>query len=357
MRRSNWKNIYALLTSLTKSITSFPSHPHTLISFKHIFLRCTDQIVLKIILLILTLIFFLLLRAPVARFCFLSTASSADTPRVSWDPKRIRCSLSKEELSDELLLRNLVHGTMISGKFWPVLFDSADRPHTHFRSIPFFQQAVGDPSLLRSLDEEQRAYLMVGVRDLWLADSQRALSPTEHLLLLDLLALIGDDDCFPTADLRSMSFSLCPTRNRRVLRFIEHLAEIPGMDADLVECAAQMAVDTEGRCAYAVWVDARDLSYHNFECILPLDRVLSRGETRPAVPIAAAVLVDTERKRKTRSSSSATPSPAPWEYKVCSLFFLLPVRLRYKKTLKINVVFSFLRTGLPLCFLRSRNHV
>ena len=25
---------------------------------------------------------------------------------------------------------------------------------------------------------------------------------------------------------------------------------------------------------YAVWVDARDLSYHNFECILPLDRAL-----------------------------------------------------------------------------------
>jgi hypothetical protein len=27
---------------------------------------------------------------------------------------------------------------------------------------------------------------------------------------------------------------------------------------------------------YAVWVDARDLSYHNFECILPLDRALQK---------------------------------------------------------------------------------
>lgn len=48
-------------------------------------------------------------------------------------------------------------------------------------------------------------------------------------------------------------------------------------DEDFLKMAARVPVgDTS---MYAVWVDGRDLAYHNFECILPLDRALHRLES------------------------------------------------------------------------------
>jgi hypothetical protein len=112
------------------------------------------------------------------------------------------------------------------------------------------------------------------VRDLWLASiREKWLSLDEHLLLNNILDLV-DDGFFLSLELQSLSISLAPTRNRRVMRFVEHLDQVE-MDQEVLECVAQVAVAGKERvCIYAVWVDARDLSYHNFECILPLDRAL-----------------------------------------------------------------------------------
>lgn len=132
---------------------------------------------------------------------------------------------------------------------------------------------------------------MVGVRDLWLAISMHVIKDEkdekdgERQLLQDVLEKL-EDDSFITAEVQSIPFSLSPTRNRTVLRLMEHLEEVEregekeGESSFFEESAAQIKLPPssssgEPLLLYTVWVDARDLSFHNFESILPLDRALS----------------------------------------------------------------------------------
>jgi len=48
------------------------------------------------------------------------------------------------------------------------------------------------------------------------------------------------------------------------------------VDEDFAKIAAQIRIGKQ--LLYAVWVDGRDLSYNNFESILPLDRALVKNE-------------------------------------------------------------------------------
>jgi hypothetical protein len=102
-----------------------------------------------------------------------------------------------------------------------------------------------------------------------------------------------DDEFVPCAEHQSVSFSFCPSKHRRVLKFIEKINELGDFDDQLLEAIATLTVtirteadidENDGVVMqeatetlthfYAVWVDPRDLSYHNFENIIPLDRAL-----------------------------------------------------------------------------------
>ncbi len=124
-------------------------------------------------------------------------------------------------------------------------------------------------------------FLMVGIRDLWLADSRGLLNQKEKATLNTILDQL-EDDLVPSAEHQSLTFSFCPTKNRRVFKLISHLEEMSEIDPLLLQSVAQMKIEfyeDDGdidEVLYAVWVDPRDLSYHNFEFILPLDRALKR---------------------------------------------------------------------------------
>lgn len=245
-------------------------------------------------------------RLPLARFCSLTSAKETTATNkgqsAHWDSSVLKSALSATELTDELLLRNLVHGTITSGKLWPLLLDRSPHPLARLRSLEFFCELLRDPTVLSQLDEEQRCFLCVGIRDLWLADSHHLLNEDEHRLLVPLLDLLSED-LFPTGELQHIPFSFCPTKSRRVLRFVERLDEIVD-GGQVLDCAAQLRVDTAPCVLYAVWVDARDLSYHNFECILPLDRILHRdGVVEKKVEKKSVAEV---RRSKRRTTAAVT---------------------------------------------------
>lgn len=212
-----------------------------------------------------------LCRAPIARYCYLS-GNEVSGKRASFDSKHIRSSLSTSELSDELLLRNLIHGTLLNGKLWPLIFDTEtiwDQPlGVRFRSIRFFRWFVSDPLLLDRLSDEEKPYFVVGVRDLWLADVYKVLRPEsdEHQILIDVLNILDDttEPIFPSSHVQNVPISICPTKHCNVMRFVENLGDFPSIGT-LVDCAAQLLISSSPSSsssappiiAYAVWVDPR----------------------------------------------------------------------------------------------------
>lgn len=113
---------------------------------------------------------------------------------------------------------------------------------------------------------------MVGVRDLWLASHYKLLNDSENQILDNLLDILVDDDIFFSGEIQSLPFTFTPTKTHTVLRFIEHLE----IEIEIKECIAIISCDNVK--LHCVWVDARDLSYHNFENILPLDHCLRRKD-------------------------------------------------------------------------------
>jgi hypothetical protein len=141
-----------------------------------------------------------------------------------------------------------------------------------------------DSSVLASLESKQLFSFMMGLRDLWLSVSWKMYPEGQaaKLSLLNAMMEVVDDNAFPSAELQSLPFSLISTKHRHVLRFIEHLEE--AVELYFAECAAQLSIKSPSsmqHIIYAVWIDACDLSYHNFECILPLDCALNRPVTNP----------------------------------------------------------------------------
>ncbi len=213
-----------------------------------------------------------------------------------WDSTKIQNSFSESEQQDPLLHFNIVTGTIVSGKLWPLIFDQSDDPLVEKRTIAFMKRVVREPQELKQLNEQQARHLFVGVRDLWLAESRGLLSADEKKTLSAMLELL-DDEFVPHGEHQSMSFSFCPSKHRRVLKFIENINELGDFEEGLLECIATMALNSAQ--FYAVWVDGGDLSYNNFENILPLDRALHLGNQMGAeLPLAEFTLDSIVRPHK-----------------------------------------------------------
>ncbi len=246
----------------------------------------------------------------IARYCKVQTlkVNKKDKVLILCDEK-LNNALEPAEIDDQLLMQNLVSGAIITGKLWPLIIDKSTYPLASKRSLAFMQQVSRDPSILTSLNEQEALYFCVGVRDLWLADSRGWLDQSEKQVLNNILDIL-DDDFVPSAEFQALPFSFCPSKNRRILKYIKDLEELSDIDQSLLQSVAQLAQKSipklpsnrpkkatkeeddemsekqsddnknkdSNTLLYAVWVDGRDLSYHNFECILPLDRALHLGD-------------------------------------------------------------------------------
>jgi hypothetical protein len=145
--------------------------------------------------------------------------------KVAWDMSKIQGSFSDSERDDPLFQFNVVTGKIISGKLWPLIFDQSDDPLVSKRTIAFMKQTISEPQQLKQLNEQQARYFFVGVRDLWLAESRGLLSEDEKKTLGAVLEQL-DDEFVPCAEHQSVSFSFCPSKHRRVLKFIEKINEL-----------------------------------------------------------------------------------------------------------------------------------
>ena len=82
-------------------------------------------------------------------------SSVLENGSVEWDNQKIKCFISEEERKDELFLRNVFHGSIVTSKVYSLIFDDG-KPETegsYYRSIPFFNLALEDRSHYDALNE------------------------------------------------------------------------------------------------------------------------------------------------------------------------------------------------------------
>jgi hypothetical protein len=185
------------------------------------------------------------------------------------DPAKINNLLSNQALGCSPSLGGFLRGDALTGKIWPLLFDrpSSNSPDfVRLRSSEFFIHLLedGGTDRFQAMSHTKQHTVAVGVRDLFLASWQGNLSDEENVLLNDMTQMMSQ----PVADfsIQGMEISFHPCANFRMLRFITNL------DAFIEQKWEPYFVQVmnEPRL-FAVFVDPTELSYHNFENIVPLD--------------------------------------------------------------------------------------
>lgn len=188
--------------------------------------------------------------------------------RVKWDPKRIRCVLDSDSRADNLFLRNVLRGHIITGRMYPLLFRDPEAKRS--RSIEFFKKLTDCQSDLGKeqarLSQKENVQLGLCIRDLFLASFLGILDQTERELKQLASRLAPSNYATPVAAIHELTVSFFPSSRFPCLRFVDTKQLI---DAEEGLFAIFPVGKEEERAA--VFVDPRQLSYHNFENILPLD--------------------------------------------------------------------------------------
>ena len=215
------------------------------------------------------------------------TQAELDAPCARWsrvlpngsyelDGGKLRCLLSRDERDDRLLVRNVIHGTILSARVYPLIFDeegTADEPMVRLRSLGFFRRLLADKErgveMYAGLSDEEKVIVAVGVRDLYLA-SERGLSSEEEIgLLRGMMGML--DETVGCIEAMGMNISFHPSGNFTAMKLL---------DLDLVDEEGLLGPDwsplfaqvMEATRLVVAFVDPVELSYHNMENIVPLDR-------------------------------------------------------------------------------------
>eukprot|EP00928_Gymnodinium_smaydae_P043688 TRINITY_DN29226_c0_g1_i1.p1 TRINITY_DN29226_c0_g1~~TRINITY_DN29226_c0_g1_i1.p1 ORF type:complete len:619 (-),score=103.13 TRINITY_DN29226_c0_g1_i1:491-2317(-) len=202
----------------------------------------------------------------VARWCCINEDGSA-----AWEADRLKSLLTAEERQDRLFVQNLVIGNIVTGRLYPLIFDCGDREASRWRSLQFFRELLANPPGYQSLTRRQQEIVGVGVRDLFFAGSLNLLTEEESSLFRSMVDIV-DDTPFGTLSC-GFAFTFHPTKTHKVLRFSDELRgslqeESLGLFVEAGSSSGQSPV-------HAVFINAQELSYHNFENLLPLDRALA----------------------------------------------------------------------------------
>lgn len=193
----------------------------------------------------------------------------------------ITCFLTDKELDDPAIVGRLLSGTIITGRVHPLIFQTSsvtDIDAVRLRSLPFLRNLQTDETRglahYKSLTTEKKRIVAVGVRDLYLAAWRGLLDDSERKLLDGLVGIL--DETVGRVQAQGINISFHPSANFKVVKLIESLDDTVG--EEWLPYFAQVMND--GIELFAVFANLAELSYHNFENIIPLDRwIESKVET------------------------------------------------------------------------------
>jgi len=181
----------------------------------------------------------------------------------SWDETKIIVNIPKE---DKLMLANVFKGRMISQNIYPLIYDTyTDIKEIKYRSLAFYTDLINACVSYDMIPHEYQIYFEIGIRDLFMASYMGILNVDEIDLLRQVIEIIPDHKSFHT---HGMDISYYPTSTKKLIRYIDGKEfSDPEIEPYFIKNTAFM---------YMIFVDPSDLSYHNFENIIPLDNYLNQ---------------------------------------------------------------------------------
>ncbi|KAK0754478.1 hypothetical protein B0T18DRAFT_37658 [Schizothecium vesticola] len=214
-----------------------------------------------------------------ARWCSLNPNSDG----LFWDESRVKSFLSDKDLGDSTKLRGLLQGTDVSlaSRCHPLLFDdeASTSETAKIRSLPFLRRlSDGDGlEMYRTWGVAKKRIVSLAVRDLYLAAMAGSLDPAEQELLKRVVDIVDDSLEVGCVEVDGMTLSFYPSAAFKTVKFVEDLDTKARDRPEIVPFFAQV-LDTPK--LFAVFVDPIELSFHNFENIVPLDRWLEAQLSR-----------------------------------------------------------------------------
>jgi len=189
-----------------------------------------------------------------------------------WDDSKISSFLSETERSSPDSVKAILSGRVLSPRLHPLIFPDAaeeDPDCLRLRSLSFFGRLLedddGGAGRYDALAPAQKQIVGVGVRDLYLAANRGMLADRETEILEDMLKLLSGHE--GQTQVGGMHLSFHPSASFRLLKFVRALDARVGD-----EWSSLFAQVLDTPALFAVFVDPAELSFHNFENIVPLDR-------------------------------------------------------------------------------------
>lgn len=186
------------------------------------------------------------------------------------DETRVKHQLSQDQLNDHIFMREMMYGLKLHAKVYPLVFENVDAGApdiVRFRSLSFFRELLASADRdkdFEALSEAHKEILAIGIRDLSIADCSGLLKQEEQDVLRGMIQVVKATS--ETLDISGMNISFHPSTTYMMPRFVEDLDKKMSSPK-----AARYAQVMNAPRLFAVFVNPADLSYHNFENIVPMD--------------------------------------------------------------------------------------
>src|SRR3972149_7832021 len=182
---------------------------------------------------------------------------------VNWENEKYTYNNEKIYISDNFkddkyYINNVLCGKIISSHIYPILFNDYndhDVSLNKFRSIKFYNECTY--GIFESLEDEEKSYFLIGLRDLFFANEAALLDK-----ITDYIDII-----YNGFEYQGLNVSFYPTKYNKMIRIIENK-----MSFDDNNYFASLTNNT----FLYVFINPAELSFHNFDNILCLDRFIGR---------------------------------------------------------------------------------
>jgi len=175
---------------------------------------------------------------------------------------------------DYYFFKNVFNRNIITSDVHPLIFDGYSNHNQYLSSFKFYMKITDDISIYNNLSDEERLVSKVGLRDLYEAYIKGYLTSEEELIVKNVIKVIPDDS---QVNFTGLYLSFYPTQCKVVMKNIKMFKE--SFDPTLESLFLKGLNDNDDdQIDYIAFVDITDISYHNFENMLDLDRYLEKKD-------------------------------------------------------------------------------
>lgn len=177
---------------------------------------------------------------------------------ISLKPFNIGLEVVNELNEDEVI--NIINNDLITNKLYPIIYDE----DVGVRCIPFYKKVLENVNIYNDLNDHEKSLFKTGIRDLYYAYQNELLTIKEQELLKNIINIIPHDD----TDLVMFNGLSCypyPIGEYKILRYLS-IQTILG--SEFKEKIDRFLWSYKSAMCF---VNIDDLSYHNFENIIPLN--------------------------------------------------------------------------------------